>query len=134
FPDGMRNDVQVIAMPLSVDHSNLPDTLAMLAASAALMVSDIPWNGPIGAVRVGRIDGQFLINPTLEQIDESDLDLVGAGTEQAGIMIEADAKFVSDTDLLAGIDPGHEVIKAQGDLQEELARLVARPKPEVGLH
>ncbi|HZP82110.1 MAG TPA: polyribonucleotide nucleotidyltransferase [Chthonomonadaceae bacterium] len=134
FPNGMRNDVQIIAMPLSVDHSNLPDTLSMLAASAALMVSDIPWNGPIGAVRVGRIDGQFIINPTLEQIDESDLDLVVAGTKQAVIMIEAGAKFVSETDMLAAIDAAHEVIKAQCDLQEELARLVARPKTEVGLH
>src|SRR5690349_19363259 len=83
FPDGMRNDVQVIAMPLSVDLTALPDTLAMVAASAALMISDVPWNGPIGAVRVGRINGELIINPTQEQDNESELDLIVAGTKQA---------------------------------------------------
>src|SRR5436189_2504497 len=71
FPDGMRNDVQVIAMPLSVDLTSLPDTLAIVAASAALTVSNIPWNGPVGAVRVGRIGGEFVINPSQEQLAES---------------------------------------------------------------
>ena len=134
FPDGMRNDVQVIAMPLSVDHQNLPDTLAMVAASAALMVSNIPWNGPIGAVRVGRIDGEWIINPSLSQIDESDLDLVVAGTKQAIIMVEAGATFVTEADMLAAMDFAHEVIKEQCDLQEELARIAGRPKTEVELH
>src|SRR5438067_7177256 len=72
FPDGMRNDVQVVAMPLSVDLTALPDTLAIVAASTALMISDVPWNGPVGAVRVGRVNGELIINPSLEQDNESD--------------------------------------------------------------
>ncbi|HLV79207.1 MAG TPA: polyribonucleotide nucleotidyltransferase, partial [Chthonomonadaceae bacterium] len=134
FPYGMRNDVQVIAMPLSVDLDNLPDTLAMVAASAALTVSEIPWNGPIGAVRVGRIGGEYVFNPSQPQIEESDLDLVVAGTRQAVIMIEAGAKFVSEADILAAIDAAHEVIKQQCDLQEELAREAGKAKVEVELH
>src|SRR5579871_81976 len=128
FPDGMRNDVQVIAMPLSVDLNSLPDTLAMVAASAALTVSDIPWNGPIGAVRVGRIAGELIINPTQDQIVESELDLMVAGTKQAIIMVEAGAKFVSEADMLAAMDAAHEIIKQQCDLQEELRALAGKPK------
>ena len=93
FPDGMRNDVQVIAMPLSIDRDDLPDTMAIVAASAALMVSNIPWNGPVGAVRVGMIDNEFIINPTFEQLETSKLDLVVAGTKQAIIMVEAGRDF-----------------------------------------
>ena len=130
FPNGMRNDVQVISMPLSVDLDDLPDTLAMVASSAALMVSDIPWGGPVGAVRVGRIDGEFVINPTLTQTNESDLDLVVAGTKQAVIMIEAGANFVSEADILAAIDAAHAVIKEQCELQEELARIAGKPKSD----
>jgi polyribonucleotide nucleotidyltransferase len=133
FPDGMRNDVQVIALPLSVDHDNLPDTLAMFAASAALTVSNIPFAGPIGAVRVGRIDGELVMNPTLTQLDSSDLDLVIAGTRDAILMIEAGATFVSEADLLAAIDAGHEVIRQQCDLQDELAALVGVTKADVDL-
>jgi polyribonucleotide nucleotidyltransferase len=81
FPDGMRNDVQVIALPLSLDLDNLSDTMAIVAASSALMVSDIPWAGPVGAVRVGLVDGKLVVNPTQTQIRESDLDLVVAGTK-----------------------------------------------------
>ncbi|MCS6776452.1 MAG: polyribonucleotide nucleotidyltransferase [Chloroherpetonaceae bacterium] len=133
FPEGMRNDVQVIAMPLSVDLDNLPDTLAIVASSAALTISNIPWNGPIGAVRVGRINGEFLINPTITQLDESDLDLVVAGTRQAIIMVEAGARFVSEADMLAAMDYAHEIIKQQCELQEELARIAGRPKDEIPL-
>ena len=122
FPDGMRNDVQVIAMPLSVDLDHLPDTLAIVAASAALTISNVPWNGPIGAVRVGRIEGELVVNPTLAQLDGSDLDLVVAGTKQAIIMVEAGANFVIESDMLEAMDYAHEVIKEQCALQEELAR------------
>ena len=131
FPDGMRNDVQIIVMPLSVDLDCLPDTHSIVAASAALMVSNIPWNGPIGAVRVGRIDGEFIINPTQSQISESSLDLVVAGTKLAIIMVEAGAKFISEADILLAMDVAHEVIKGQCELQEELARLAGKQKSEI---
>ena len=134
FPDGMRNDVQVIALPLSVDHDNLSDTLAMLAASAALTVSNIPFGGPIGAVRVGRVDGALIMNPTLSQLDDSDMDLVVAGTRSAVLMLEAGTKFVSEADLLAAIDAAHEMIKLQCDMQEELAAKVGVVKLDVKLY
>lgn len=131
FPEGMRNDVQVIVMPVSVDLDNLPDTLAIVAASTALMVSDVPWNGPVGAARVGRIDGKFVVNPTLTQMADSDMDLVVAGTKLAIIMLEAGAQFVSEADILAAMDAAHEVIKEQCALQEELAALVGKAKTDV---
>lgn len=134
FPEGMRNDVQIIAMPLSVDLDNLPDVLSVFAASAALTISDIPWNGPVGAVRVGRINGELVMNPTLAQMDESDMDVLVAGTRKAVLMIEAGTKFVSEEDLLNAIYAGHEVIQKQCELQEELARKVAREKATVALH
>jgi len=133
FPAGMRNDVQIIAMPLSVDMECPPDVLSIVAASAALTVSNIPFNGPIGAVRVGRINGEYLINPSYDQIEQSDLDLVVAGTKQAVLMIEAGAKFVKEEDLLTAIDLAHEVIKEQCDLQEALAQQVGTQKAEVPL-
>src|SRR6476469_9979688 len=87
FPNGMRHDVQVVAMPLSVDQDTPPDIFAMNAASAAITLSDIPYNGPTGAVRVGLIDGELVLNPTREQLESSDLDLVVAGTRNDVIMI-----------------------------------------------
>jgi polyribonucleotide nucleotidyltransferase len=134
FPDGMRNDVQVIALPLSVDHDNLSDTLAMLASSAALTVSNIPFDGPVGAVRVGRVNGHLVMNPTLSELDESDMDLVVAGTRKAVLMIEAGTKFVSETDLLSAIDAAHEMIRLQCDMQEELAQKVGVVKANVKLY
>jgi polyribonucleotide nucleotidyltransferase len=131
FPDGMRNDVQIIATPLSLDLDNLSDTIAIVAASAALMVSNIPWNGPVGAVRVGMIDGSLIINPTQTQIKASDLDLVVAGTKKAIIMIEAGANFVSEAQMLEAMDAGHKVIIEQCELQEELRELAGKAKSEI---
>ena len=128
FPDGLRNDVQVIAMPLSVDLQNLPDTWAIVAASAALTISDIPWDGPVGAVRVGRIDGELVINPSLEQTTVSDLDLVVAGTHKAIIMVEAGCNFVTETDMLAAMDAAHAVIQQQCELQLELKEICGKAK------
>ena len=128
FPDGMRNDVQVIAMPLSVDLECLPDTWAMVAASAALTISDVPWEGPIGAVRMGRINGELIVNPSLAQINESDLELIVAGTHKAIIMVEAGSNFVTETDMLAAMDAAHEVIKQQCELQLELKALCGKEK------
>jgi polyribonucleotide nucleotidyltransferase len=133
FPDGMRNDVQVIVLPLSVDLEALPDTNAIVAASTALMVSNIPWEGPVGAVRVGRIEGEFIVNPTMEQTAITELDLVVAGTEKAIIMIEAGANFVTEADILSAMDTAHEVIKVQCAMQRELQALVGKPKSTVTL-
>lgn len=133
FPDGMRNDVQVIALPLSVDLGNLSDTISIVASSAALMVSDIPWNGPVGAVRVGRLNGEFIINPSQEQLETTELDLVVAGTKKAIIMIEAGANFVSEADILAAMDAAHVVIQQQCELQEELREKAGKAKNEINL-
>ena len=131
FPDGMRNDIQVIALPLSVDNDTLADTRAIVAASAALTVSNIPWEGPVGAVRVGKIDGELVINPTLDQLAVSDLDLIVAGTKLAIIMVEAGAYFISETEMLEAMDKAHEAIKEQCALQEELRDLAGKPKSEL---
>lgn len=133
FPSGMRNEVQVIVTSLSVDLANPPDVLAVLAASAALMISDIPWNGPIGCVRVGRIDGAWVINPSIEQIEASDLDLIVAGTEDSVNMLEAGASEVSEDDVAAAIEVAHAAIREQCALQRELAEKAGKPKREVVL-
>jgi len=134
FPSGMRNDVQVIAMPLSYDPENPADVLAVVAASAALTVSDIPFGGPVGAVRMGRINGELIVNPSLDQQAESDLDLIVAGTKKAVTMIEAGANFVSEEVILDAIEKAHEVIKEQCRVQEELAEKAGTVKADVPLH
>src|SRR5262249_9734503 len=103
-------------------------------ASAAIMVSDIPWNGPIGCVRVGRIDGELIVNPSLAQIDASDLDLVVAGTVERVNMLEAGADEVSEEDMIKAIDFAHKAIKEQCAIQEKLAKEVGKAKREVILH
>ena len=100
FPKGYKNDVQVVLTVLSADQENDPDILAVNGASAALSVSSIPFNGPIGAVRVGRIDGQFVANPTTSQMENSELDLVVAGTRDAIMMVEAGAKILPESVML----------------------------------
>ncbi len=134
FPYGLRNDVQLIATTLSVDPECPPDVLAVLASSCALMVSDVPWNGPVGCVRVGRIEGEFIINPTLEQIEESDLDLIVAGTADVVNMLEAGAQEVSEDDMFAAIELGHAAVKELCALQTQLAEMVGKAKREVALH
>src|SRR2546426_1082682 len=96
FPKGFRNDVQIIVTPLSADQENDPDVLAINGASAALTIPDIPFDGPVGAVRVGYADGRYIANPTIQELDESDLDLVIAGTEDAIMMVEAGARQVTE--------------------------------------
>src|SRR5712671_7835751 len=98
FPKGWYNEVQVQSILLSADGENDPDMLSLVGASAALMVSDIPWAGPLGAVRVGRVDGKFIANPTHAQMADSDLDLVYVGTEKELLMFEGSAKEISDSD------------------------------------
>jgi len=111
FPKGYRNDVHVVATVLSVDQDNPQDVIAVIGASAALTISDIPFQGPISAVVVGRVDGKFIVNPTLAQAENSDMHIVVAGTKDAVTMVEAAAKEVSEDVILEGILFGHEEVK-----------------------
>ncbi len=133
FPYGMRNDVQVIAMPLSMELEALADVLAVNAASAALAISDIPWNGPLGCVRVCRVNGEFVVNPSLEQIHESDMELIVAGTEGTVLEIELEAKEVSEADLAEAMKVASEAIGKLVAMQRELVAKVGKPKTEVKL-
>lgn len=131
FPDGFRNDVQVIATILSVDRNNPPPIPAMLGASVALSISDIPFNGPIGGVIVGRVNGEFIINPDLEQSAQSEMELVIAGTKDAVMMVEAGAKEVPEDIVLEAILFGHREIQRIVALQEKIVAEVGKPKIEV---
>ncbi|RMG95219.1 MAG: polyribonucleotide nucleotidyltransferase [Chloroflexi bacterium] len=131
FPDGMRNEVQIIVTTLSSDSIHHLDIMAVNAASAALTISDIPWNGPIGAVRVGYIDGELVANPTIQQMEVSQLDLRLAGTRDAIIMVEAGANEVTEEILVEALDFGHKALQPLIDLQEEMRAAVGKPKREV---
>ncbi|MCK8826262.1 polyribonucleotide nucleotidyltransferase [Natroniella acetigena] len=133
FPKGMRHDVQVVATVLSVDSDNSPDIAAMIGASAALAISDIPFDGPIGGVKVGLVDGEFIINPTIEQYKESGLDLTVAGTEEAVMMVEAGANEVSEEEMIEAIDFGHQVVKKVVKLQNEIVAEVGKEKADIEL-
>ncbi|HNB23319.1 MAG TPA: polyribonucleotide nucleotidyltransferase [Candidatus Melainabacteria bacterium] len=122
FQEGYRNDVQIVATVMSADQDNPTDTYAMLGASVALGLAGLPFNGPIGAVRVGRVAGKLVANPTYAQLDESDLDLVVAGTENSIMMVEAGAKFVTEKDVLNAIDFAHQHIKRQVEAQNKFLR------------
>ncbi|MEW5866524.1 MAG: polyribonucleotide nucleotidyltransferase [Bacillota bacterium] len=134
FPEGFRHDVQVVCTVLSVERDNEPDIAGMIGASAALAISDIPFRGPIGGVRVGRVDGQFVINPTLEQSAKSDLSLVVAGTKDAILMVEAGADEVPEDVALEAISVGHEAIRGIVSLIDRLASECGKPKREVTLY
>ncbi|HBG74363.1 MAG TPA: polyribonucleotide nucleotidyltransferase [Anaerolineae bacterium] len=131
FPEGMRNDVQIIIYSLSSDGENPLDILAINAASAALMISDIPWNGPIAAIRVGRINGQFIINPTYQELEESDLDLRLAGTRDAISMVECGAKEVPEEVMVAALELGHKSIQPLIELQMKMAEEIGKSKKSV---
>ncbi|MCH8184660.1 MAG: polyribonucleotide nucleotidyltransferase [Chloroflexi bacterium] len=128
FPKGFKNEVQVIITPLSVDLENTLDVLAVIGASAALSVSDIPFEGPIGATRMGYVDGEFVVNPTFAQMDESDLDLVVAGTRDGVLMMEAGANELSEDLVLEGIRRAQDVNQRVIELQDDLIRSAGRPK------
>jgi polyribonucleotide nucleotidyltransferase len=130
FPKDLRNDVQVVLYSFSADTENPIDIPAVNAASAALMISDIPWGGPVGAVRVGRIDGQFIANPTFEQRDISDIDLRLAGTREAILMVECGANLVPEEVLIAALEFGHQTIQPIIDLQEQMATEIGKSKRE----
>src|SRR3989339_441272 len=131
FPEGFRNDVQVVVTPLSVDQENPHDVLGIIGASAALSISDIPFDGPIGAVRVSIVDGKFVANPTQSQTKESTLDLVIAGTKTEISMIEAGANQISEDQMLEAIKFGHTFIKESIAMQEELVKKAGKEKAKV---
>lgn len=128
FPKKLRNDIQIINYALSADAKTPIDTLALLGASTALTISDIPFDGPVGAVRVGRINGEFVINPTYQELDESDLDLRLAGTRDAIMMVECGASEVDEATMIAAIGLGHRSISPIIDLQEKMKAEVGKPK------
>ncbi|MFB1049526.1 polyribonucleotide nucleotidyltransferase [Paraliobacillus sp. JSM ZJ581] len=133
FPDGYRNDVQVISIVMSVDQNAPSEIAAMIGSSIALSISDIPFGGPIAGVIVGRVDGEFIINPSTEQREKSDLDLSVAGTKDAINMVEAGANEVSEEIMLEAIMFGHEEVKRLVAFQEEIIAAVGKQKMEVKL-
>jgi polyribonucleotide nucleotidyltransferase len=133
FPDNFKNETQVVAFVFSYDGENDADVLAATGASAALSISGIPFNGPMAEVRVGRINGEFIVNPTHQQIKESDIELVVAGTDDSIMMVEGEANEVSESDMLAALKFAHEEIKKLVLLQVELIKEVGKPKMEIPL-
>lgn len=131
FPDGYRNDVQINNMLLSADGENESDILSILAASAALVISDIPFFGPIGAVRVGRINGRFVYNPTHSEMQHSDLNLVYAGSRDLPVMIEGNANEISEADMVAAMRFAHEAMIPLCDAQLKLRELLGLPPKHV---
>jgi len=131
FPDGFRCETQLIATVLSADRDNDPDMVALVGASAALHVSDVPFHGPIAAVRMGRIDGQLVVNPLLGRLEESELSLVVAGTRDGIVMVEGGARVVSEDVLLDALYTAHEAMQPLIEMQEELRAAAGKPKRQV---
>ncbi len=130
FPEDFKNEVQIVNTVLSVDQDNSPEMAAMFGSSLATCISPIPFGGPIAGVKVGRINGEFVINPTMEQLEVSDIDLTVAGTKEAINMVEAGAKEVSEEDMLEALMFGHEAIKELIAFQEEIIEAIGTPKME----
>lgn len=133
FPKGFFNEIQIMAIVLSADEENDPDCLAMVGASSALAISDIPFPSLVGTVRVGIIDGNFVVNPTFSEIEKSSLNLVVAGTKDGVIMVEAGAKELEEKLVLEAIEFGYRNLRDVIDLEEKLAKLNAKPKRKVEL-
>lgn len=130
FPKGFYNDVTVIATPLSVDNDIPPEPLAMLGSSIALSISDIPFEGPTGAVKIGHVNGKFIVNPTVAETEASDIDLTVSGTKEAILMVEAGAKEVSEETMLDAIMFAHEEIKKQVAFQEKIVEVLGVTKTD----
>src|SRR5256885_13097419 len=137
FPKGWHFETQLVSIPLSIDHEHPYDILAMNGASAALMISEVPLPTPVGAVRIGKIEGNFVVNPPEESLlEETDLDLIVAGTEDAILMVEAGANEIPQAEILDALDIAHEEIKKLCALQRDLAQRVGKQKiafEEVGV-
>src|SRR5271170_3521429 len=134
FPKGWYNEVQVQTVLLSADGENDPDILSIIGASAALTVSDIPWAGPLGAARIGRVGGKFIANPTHAEMAESDLDLVYVGNDKDVVMYEGAAKEISDADFNTALKFGHDSIQPMIAAQKELATRFAKAKRKITLN
>ena len=134
FAKGFINEMQIVSIVISSDSENDSDVLAMLGASCALTISDIPFPGPIAAVRVGRIDGKFVINPTFKDLASSDIDLVVAGNRNSVLMVESGSNELSEDVILEAIKFGHSQMQPLIDLQEEMAKACGKPKREILLH
>jgi polyribonucleotide nucleotidyltransferase len=133
FPEGYFKEVQIMVMVLSSDQENDADVPGLVGASAALSISEIPFYQPVGAVRVGRINGEFVVNPTFSELEQSDINLVVAGTKEFVNMVEGECREVSERDLLSALEFGHEKIKQIVKMQEDLCAQVGKPKPQVEL-
>lgn len=133
FPKGWMNEVQVVSTVLSADGENDPDVLSILGASAALMISDIPWAGPLGALRVGRVGGEFVANPTHTQMEDSDLDLIYVGNKDQIVMFEGAADEISEEDFLSALKFAQDQVKPLIDAQDELRKLCGKEKREVNI-
>ena len=130
FPENFRNEVQIVNTVLSVDPDNSPELTAMFASSLATSISKIPFDGPIAGVKVGRVDGKFIINPTVEELDKTDIDLTVAGTKDAINMVEAGAKEASEEDMLEALMFGHDAIKELIKFEEKIIKEVGQDKME----
>ena len=128
FPEDFRNEVQVVNTVLSVDQDNSPELTALLASSLSVSISKIPFNGPVAAVKVGRVNGEFVINPTVEQTELSDIDLTVAGTKEAINMVEAGAKEVSEEDMLEALMFGHDAVKELIEFEEQIINEIGEEK------
>ena len=133
FPKGFMNEVQIIGLLMATDLNNEPDILMVNAASAAILISDIPWDGPIGCVRVGQIDGEFITNPTHDQMLDSDLDLVYVGSETEMLMIEGSAEFITEERFYEALEYGQKAIQPLIAAQKELAKLAGKKKKDFPL-
>src|SRR3984893_1127236 len=132
FPKGWHFETQLVAIPLSIDHVHPYDILAMNGASAALMIPPVPLPHPMGAVRIGKIDGNFVVNPPeADLLEDTDLDLIVAGTEEAILMVEAGANEIPEAEILDALDIAHDAIKKLCALQHELAQKAGKAKIEV---
>ena len=133
FPEGFRNDVQVVATVMSVEQDNSPEIVAMIGSSIALSISDIPFDGPTGSVNIGLVDGEFVVNPTVEQREKSEMNLTVSGTKDAIMMVEAGANEVSEETMLKGILFAHEEIKDLVAFQEEIIKEIGKEKIHLDL-
>ena len=130
FPEGFKNEVQVFIYVLSADQENDADVLGVTAASAALMMSKVPWNGPIAAVRVGRVEGAWILNPTFQQLEFSDVDMTVSGSRDSIVMVEGGALELTEVEIVKGLEVAHKGIRELLDAEEELVADLRQPKME----